>query len=374
MKKIAFIQPSPSWHASVSSVRTVLAAKFPQHEIDVINVLNLLKDHKLALLLNGALTAREYGIEMVSRKHSFAQYFLHTPYIFDHIRTILARRLERGEYAFSFQIYSLYDGSSSNLPHFVYTDHTHLANLTYPDFDSSALYSSRWIAREKTIYSNATLNFVKSQHVMQSLIAQYDCPPNKLALVRGGGNARANARAVAHDDDYSNKRILFVGYDWERKGGPELVEAFKLVLRAHPDARLTIVGCAPPVNVPNCVVVGRVPLDELDEYYRQATIFCLPTKREPFGTVQLEAYMRRLPVVATSIGSAPDFVRSGENGYLVPSGSVEDLAHALIYLLDSPERCRAFGEAGYNLVSTMYTWDRVGEEIRKHILEYVPGC
>ena len=53
---------------------------------------------------------------------------------------------------------------------------------------------------------------------------------------------------------------MFVGYDWERKGGPVLMEAFDRVVRAIPDAELWVVGCAPDVKNSRCTVFGKLSL------------------------------------------------------------------------------------------------------------------
>lgn len=167
---------------------------------------------------------------------------------------------------------------------------------------------------------------------------------------------------------YENKNILFVGIDWKRKGGPELVEAFKRVLEAHPTARLTIVGCSPKLNIPNCEVAGRVPIENLSHYYEKASVFCLPTKIDPsFPIACLEAFAHGLPVVATDIEGTPDFVLDGETGYLVKPGDVEYLAEVLIKLIGNTEKCQTLGENGRRLVLEKYSWERVGAEIAKNI-------
>ena len=71
----------------------------------------------------------------------------------------------------------------------------------------------------------------------------------------------------------------------------EMVEAFRRVLQTHPDARLAVVGCSPSVNVPNCEIVGRVPVDKVAGYYPRASVRCLPSRLEPFGIVCIEAYL-----------------------------------------------------------------------------------
>ena len=152
-----------------------------------------------------------------------------------------------------------------------------------------------------------------------------------------------------------------------------LVEAHKKVLKMHPDAQLTIVGCSPKIDVPNCIVVGKVPLREVNKYYESASIFCLPSKSEPFGIVFIEALSHKLPIVATNIGAIPDFVESGDNGYLVQPDDIDHLAEVLIDLVGNPEKCQAFGERGYRIAMDRYSWDKVGFRMKQHIDEIIKG-
>lgn len=76
-------------------------------------------------------------------------------------------------------------------------------------------------------------------------------------------------------------------------------------------------GCSPKIDIQNCNVIGRVPIQEVEKCYKQASVFCLPTTIEPFGIVFLEAIANRLPVIGTKIGAIPNFMNDGQNGYLV---------------------------------------------------------
>ncbi|MHA2066131.1 MAG: glycosyltransferase family 4 protein, partial [Candidatus Thorarchaeota archaeon] len=226
--------------------------------------------------------------------------------------------------------------------------------------------SRDWIALEKTIYHNATLNFTRNSLASVSIVQDYSCPSDKVICVYAGSNVGANFEVDTAK--YKSKNILFVGLDWERKGGPELVEAFKRVLRTHADARLTIVGCSPKLKVPNCDVVGQVALGNVNPYYEKAAVFCLPSRLEPYAIVFLEAFAHGLPVVATDIEGASDYILDGENGYLVMLGDVKYLSKILVELVANPARCRALGENGRHLVQERYSWEKVGAEIAENIM------
>jgi glycosyltransferase involved in cell wall biosynthesis len=215
------------------------------------------------------------------------------------------------------------------------------------------------------------MNFTYSTNIQRSIITDYGCPPEKVKCIYAGSNVPHDKEPELNNDNYQNKNIIFVGVYWERKGGPDLVKAFEKVLKVHPDAKLTIVGCSPSVDIPNCNVVGKVKVEELDNYYLNSSIFCLPTKREPFGIVFIEAMMHKLPIVSNRIGALPDFVTDDKNGFLVEPGNSDQLAEVLIRMLNDPEMCKRFGEAGYELVEDHYTWDRVGQRLKENITPFL---
>lgn len=365
-KKIAFLQIG-AFSSINQSVLPVLAQHFPDLDIEIIDVAQMVKTDKQAALINLLPLGKAYGIDILRRKRRLWNCFFRTEYMFRYIQRVIRQRITPEQYAWTFQMQSMFDGSVPGLPHYVYTDHTHLANLYYPDYNRKNLYKPTWIRLEREIYHNATLNFTMSSHISRSMREQYGVDAERIVCVYAGSNAVAD-QTIAAQHDYSNKHIVFVGIDWERKGGPELIEAFKLVLAAHPDAQLTIVGCSPQVDVKNVRVVGRVPLTEVSQYYHRAAVFCLPTKVEPFGIAFIEALNHRLPVVATNIGAAPDIVLDGENGYVVEPGNIRQLADALITLLGDPQRCKAFAERGFAIAAERYTWPKVGQCLHKHIV------
>lgn len=368
-KKIAFFR---IWAAPpiAASVEKLLEKSFPEFEIEIIELARIVRSRFDYLLLNLLSILWFYGLDVLRGKRSLRDCFWRTPFIYRRIRKIAEQHLSGGDYAFSFQLSSMFDASYGEIPNFIYTDHTHLENLNYPGFDPSMLYSQAWIEQEKLTYQNAALLFTRSTNISRSLESQYGCPSEKIKCVYVGSNI-APLQGPLQNDEYCNKNILFVSMYWERKGGPLLIEAFKKVLEFHPDATLTVVGESPDVDIPNVSAVGEVAVADMPEYYKRASIFCLPTNFEPFGVIFIEAMAYKLPLVATKIGAMPDFVLPGENGYFVSLGDAAELAEKLITLLDDPQKIRSFGAKSYQLVLERYNWDRVGQRIRELVLSYI---
>lgn len=138
-------------------------------------------------------------------------------------------------------------------------------------------------------------------------------------------------------------RVLFVGGDWERKGGPELLRAWEAAGLSE-RARLTLVSDRAPGALPAGVEARhgvRAYTPEWLRLWRDADLFVLPTRAEAFGMVFQEAAAAGLPAVGTRTGAVPELVLEGTTGTLVSPGDVAALADALSSLVaDAPMRTR----------------------------------
>lgn len=363
-KKIAIIKKGNFSHLN-EYILKALYKTFPDYKIEVFDVKeDLLNPGNY--FLNYFYIIKEYGREIILSNKKFRKCTFRTTYLFQKIKEAVAEKISKNGYCFTLQTQSFFDASIEGTPHFVYTDHTHLANLYYSNFDPKNLFSEAWRGLETTIYKNANIVFTMSSNISRSLIEQYECPPDKVKCIYAGYNLERKNIQV-NDEKYKSKNILFVGIDWDRKGGPTVVEAFRNILKVHPDAHLYIVGCSPDIDCPNCVIVGKIPIDQVAAYYQKSAIFCLPTTLEPFGVVFLEAAAYKLPVVATHVGAIPDFVKEGENGFLVSPYDSTALAQKLIELLNSPQKCQLMGANNFTRNLHIYNWDSVAKKFRDHV-------
>jgi glycosyltransferase involved in cell wall biosynthesis len=159
--------------------------------------------------------------------------------------------------------------------------------------------------------------------------------------------------------------ILFSGQIIPRKGVDVLLQAFERMLSAGTAARLLIAGSGSELSSYEASVperwkdrvhfLGHVPPEELPTLFAQADVYCLPSRYDGWGVVINEALGAGLPVVAsTAVGAARDLVVDGENGFVVPPGDADALAHALLRLcLDASFRSRC-AQASRRL---SYQWD-----------------
>ncbi|WP_157469052.1 sugar transferase [Deinococcus murrayi] len=163
--------------------------------------------------------------------------------------------------------------------------------------------------------------------------------------------------------------IGFVGRFTRDKGMSELLEAYQTVSTRRPEVRLLLVGDYEegdpvPAQVraaieehPGVIRAGFVP--DVAPYYPLMTVLALPTYREGFPTVALEAAAMGLPVVTTTATGARDAVQHGKTGWIVPVGDASALAQALDEALAHPQVARERGAAGQAWVREQFSPEQV---------------
>lgn len=176
-------------------------------------------------------------------------------------------------------------------------------------------------------------------------------------------------------------RILFFGTLTRYKGLDVLLEAFADVRRRCPDAELLIVGAESDdldlellrtraQQIGNVVLrPGYVSLDDVPQLFDQARVVALPYHRASQSGVAHLAHTLGRPVVATDVGDLASAVADG--GLLIPAGDHEALAHALVSLLEDPERAERLGEAGRRRLERAQPWAVAAERVETAVTKAV---
>ncbi len=147
------------------------------------------------------------------------------------------------------------------------------------------------------------------------------------------------------------------------KGHAHLIDAWRAVVEAVPNAWLAIVGEGSQANalrrraanVPQVVFTGR--RDDISALTADLSVAVLPSLREAQGISILEAMARCRPVIASAVGGIPEVITSGVDGLLVPPESPPDLAAAIIRLARSPSLRERLGAAGRATVVARFSID-----------------
>jgi len=205
--------------------------------------------------------------------------------------------------------------------------------------------------------------------------------PSKRITVVPDGIPRCSFEQVGEDElrkkyNLESKRVvLYVGRIHYSKGLHVLLESIPKILLKEPDVTFLFVGpdggmmqhllnLAKSLGLTNYVIfTGYVSNRIKVQAYACCDVFVLPSLYdfvEAFSIVISEAWAQKKPVVASKIGCLPYRIKHGINGLLVSPGDDDELADAIIRLLEDSELCKRLGESGYK---EAVTWDEVSHKV-----------
>lgn len=245
---------------------------------------------------------------------------------------------------------------------------------------------SDWIEMLKWRFHCSVLS--KARHLVtwsawtkNSLVADYGIPTEQITVIPPGVNTQLWPQALpksALDRPADNRvRILFVGGDFVRKGGEQLLRVFQqlcqnrsagqqielhIVTPQLTQQQLALYANVPESNMLDANVIIHNDMQpnssRLRELFQQCDIFCLPTTGDCLPMVLAEAASTGLPLVATNVGAISEIVRDGETGLLVEPGNDEALGQALRQLVDDSQRRTRYGKAAAALIRKEHDVER----------------
>jgi glycosyltransferase involved in cell wall biosynthesis len=168
------------------------------------------------------------------------------------------------------------------------------------------------------------------------------------------------------DAEAAPATVLFVGKLSTGKGLHVLYEAIPAILREVPDVEFEFVGqpgigwTPPPHDVArNIHLRGRLDEPAVAELMCRSTVLVSPSVwPEPLSRVLLESMSRGLPIVATAVGGTTEAL-DADTAEIVPAGSAEALATAVLRLLREPERRRALAQSALKRYKTLFTAEQI---------------
>jgi starch synthase len=253
---------------------------------------------------------------------------------------------------------------------------------------------SSWM--ERTAILDADAIVAVSQGTKADIQAAYpDVDPKRIHVIYNGidlAEYQKTGETKALTDygvDPAVPYVLFVGRITRQKGVTHLVDAIR-----HLPPETQVVLCAGAPDTPEIAAELRAKVDvarkdhprivwiqkmvtkqEAIQLYSNCRVFCCPSVYEPFGIINLEAMACRAPVVASATGGIKEVVVDGETGYLVPFDQdpvtsfpsdpekfARDLASRLKQMLDDPDKCRRYGDAGRKRVEEIFSWTAIAQQ------------
>lgn len=182
------------------------------------------------------------------------------------------------------------------------------------------------------------------------------CTPEKVVVVHNAVIIPDYIKA-----DYSNHNILFLGRLGKRKGIYDLLEVIPEILKVVPDSMFYLGGDG---DIEQCKYIainkgftdhvkflGWVRGDNKEKYFKNCSIFVLPSYQEGMPMSVLEAMSYGLAVISTNAGGIPQIIESNINGLRFEAGDVKALQSDIIALLTNKTKKRQYGYKGYETIN-----------------------
>jgi glycosyltransferase involved in cell wall biosynthesis len=240
------------------------------------------------------------------------------------------------------------------------------------------------LATHRLVVSRSEQKFLVEQGVLGSgrslVLASGSISGVDVARFRADLAARGRIRREFGLED-ADLVFLFLGRIARDKGVLDLADAFASVAAEYPRARLLIVGpdedrIRPLIPARAGAAAAKLRFGDItdapEEVIAAADVICLPSYREAFGMVILEAAAAGIPAVASRIYGITDAVVEGETGLLHEPLNSRDLASQMKRLAGDPELRRALGEAARARVHREFQSERVIGELLKFYEDVTP--
>lgn len=240
----------------------------------------------------------------------------------------------------------------------------------YPYFSNLPAYNVRQgIELDKQAFQKTSHCMLASDWCMESAVRDYGINPAKISVIPCGANLDHIPSFDEINFEPTNRcNLLFLGVEWERKGGDIALDTYRWLRRAGINTTLHIVGCLPPNDLSGEAGITVIPfLDknktneflQLQNIFFQTDFLLLPTRAECAGIVFSESSAYGIPSITTGTGGVPSYVKDGINGFVLPLEAGAELYAKKIQQLVSDQQAMK----NLKLSSRKYYEDRLNWDI-----------
>jgi len=211
----------------------------------------------------------------------------------------------------------------------------------------------------KELKINRKIKIIVASHYMKNCLLQNGFLSNNVEVLPYYCDDHDNCKDVIFDDF-----ILFVGRICKQKGLQFLIQSMK---KLPQKLKLVVIGDGhylPEIKllVKNFGLENRINIlgsllnEEIGQYYKKCLAVIMPSIwTEPFGIVGIEAMSYGKPVIAFNVGGISEWLKDGENGFLVERGNISQLVEKIQVILNDKELCKKMGKNARNTFESKYT-------------------
>ena len=250
-----------------------------------------------------------------------------------------------------------------------------LAYLEYPQQIKwlSRLYYRHFIPK---FIDSADHIITVSQYVKSDILSHFDIPKDKITV---GYNALPERNEDTNNEtfEFNHPYFLFVGTLSQRKNVDGLIRAFERVHDHHPEFRLVLVGkkynlthdtskkLQELIQLGIVVHLSYVTDAQLPSIYKGAFALAYVSLFEGFGIPLLEAMHYKIPILTANVSSLPEV--AGEAALLVDPKDINDIARAMLHLINSPQVVQSLVSKGTSRLAD-FNWKDTADHIYRKII------
>ena len=231
----------------------------------------------------------------------------------------------------------------------------------------SVLYKKALNCADTVIFQNPD---DREQFVSSGLVKSEKC-----RVVNGSG-VNTNRFSVA---DYPDKITFFMlSRVMYSKGIREYLRACELVKEKHPEVRFMLLGACENIQdslskedlapyVEKGIIEHFGETDRVEDYYKQCSVYVLPSYREGTPRTVLEAMSMGRAIITTDAPGCRETVIDGKTGFLVPVKNAEAVAEKMTEFIENPELIKTLGAASAEYAREKFSVDKVNDDMCCHL-------
>ena len=241
-------------------------------------------------------------------------------------------------------------------------------------------------AAEKAALDNVDIAVFSSKWAADAAVRLHGANPEKVRVVTYGANIDADytlkeIEEKAKAKDMGVCSLLFLGVEWERKGGGKAVEITRLLNESGIPAKLSIIGVNPGEEISNLDYVeayGFVSKSTaegkqlLNDVIANSHFLLLPTRADCTPIVYSEFNAHGIPVITTTEGGIPSIVTNGVNGFMFDKDDKSEIyAQCILDLMMNKSEYTALSKSAFNEYESRLNWNSAIANFRNVLKEVV---
>lgn len=257
----------------------------------------------------------------------------------------------------------------------------------YPEYINLCAETKQHLANmDRLALTKCSMIIFSSEWTAKTAIENYDFDQSKLRIVPFGANTEENRDFDEIDSLVKSRKtkpckLLFIGVDWFRKGGPLVLEIAKELNKRGINTELSIVGCQPIASEPLPSFVKSLGfidkskqegVKQINRLLAQSHFFILPSQAECYGHVFCEANSFGLPCLATNTGGIPTVIRDNINGKTFSiDANISDYCNYIAYLMNNYQEYVKLALSSFVEYQTRLNWTVAGQTVKNLLRELI---